>query len=86
MNVGQLKKYLELLSDDTQIILQKDSEGNGYAQCDDVLTDCILYTDNTSQQMIYDVNVCASENQLSENDWKHIKESHDVILLLVPTN
>lgn len=68
------------------MILELFCKKTGYTQCDDVFTDCILHIDNTLQQRIYNVNVCASENQLSEEDWKHIKESHDVILLFVPTN
>lgn len=34
MNVEELRKFLESYPDDVEIILQKDSEGNGYSPLD----------------------------------------------------
>jgi len=43
MTVGKLKKLLEKVDDNRMVILQKDSEGNGYSPLSDICHDNVIY-------------------------------------------
>lgn len=68
MTVGELRKNLESLPDDTEIILQKDSEGNGYSPmycCEEGW----YVPESTYSGEFYSASRVAEEHDLEEDQW-----------------
>ncbi len=78
MTVKELRTYLNKLDesmDDLQVILQKDSEGNGYSPLAGADDDCIYEPDNTYSGIVY-----------SSEDAEEEGVEGDKVLVLYPTN
>lgn len=70
MNVKELKKELENLPDDMELVLQIDSEGNGYEQVRGIDPNGIETPDGD----IYDRRWSADDACMEEDEWEEIKK------------
>lgn len=85
MTVKELKESIENLPDDMEIILQKDSEGNGYSPLSGADPDAVYIAETTWYGDVYDVNWTADDACMSEEEWEMIK-SKPRVLILHPVN
>jgi len=81
MNVKQLKKIIASRPDAMEIILQRDSEGNGYSPCAGADTDAVYIADSTKAGTVYNTEWTAPEADLSEEEWKEIKSKARALIL-----
>lgn len=58
---------------DVELILQKDSEGNGYSPMRGIDFDVVYVPDTTYSGEVYSTNRSASDNCLEEKEWKNLK-------------
>lgn len=89
MNVRELKKELFKLSadyDECEVILQKDSEGNGYSPLDCVDAEAIYEPDSSYSGEVYSLNWSADQMDMSENEWEETKRRLKKCVVLAPTN
>lgn len=81
MTVGELKAALEGIEDDTRVILQEDSEGNGYRWARGVDPDGVVVEDYGWYADIYDATWTADEADMDEEEWrKHLAKKRVVII------
>lgn len=85
MTVKELKAELENLPDDMEVVLQKDSEGNGYSPLAGADPEAIYVPDSTWSGSAYDGNWSAEDAGQDEDDWKEMK-SKPRTLILFPVN
>ena len=85
MNVKELKKFIKDLPDDMKIILQKDSEGNGYSPLSCLDDNCIYIPDTTWSGDVLDLAWSADDACKTEKEWKALKKLPRV-LVMVPVN
>ena len=85
MKVKDLKKVIENLPSDMEVILQKDAEGNGHSPLDDFMTDAVYEPTCTWAGDIYDTQWTADDACLDEDVWQGILK-RDRCLVLQPVN
>jgi hypothetical protein len=85
MTVKDLKENIADLPDDMEVILQKDSEGNGYSPLSDLDANCIYIPENTYSGQVYSANSNAEDSCMSEQEWEITLENPRV-LVLCPVN
>lgn len=85
MTVKELKIELENLLDDMEVILQKDSEGNGYSPLSCIDAEAVYIPDSTWSGEVYSMGWSADDACLDDEAWSDIK-SKPRALILVPTN
>lgn len=85
MNVKELKAVLETLPDDMEVILQKDSEGNGYSPLSGADPNSIYVPDSTYSGDVYSLEWSASDACMTEKEWEEFCKK-DKALILYPTN
>lgn len=73
MNVGDLKKLLEVYSSDTEIVLSSDAEGNNFSPLIEATRQLYVAHNDYSGQCYCD------EDEIEENDYK-------TVVCLWPTN
>ena len=84
MTIGKLKKRIKDLPDDLEVILQKDSEGNGYENASGVDSDCIVVGDGWDIQ-VYDTTWSYSDAGFDdEEDWEEFKKEGKRVALIFP--
>lgn len=69
MNVKQLKEAIQNLPDEMEVILQKDSEGNGYSPLSDADSDCVYFADSTYSGEVYSTKHTADECCMSADEY-----------------
>lgn len=69
MTVKELIEELRTMPQDAQVILQKDSEGNGYSPLAVVDGDAVYIADTTYSGDVYDCNWTAEEALMPEPAW-----------------
>ena len=85
MNIKELKELIANLPDEMEIILQKDSEGNGYSPCAGGDPDCVYEEETTWSGDVYDPSWTAEDTDMEEEDWAKIQQKPRV-LVLYPIN
>ena len=85
MTVKELKQQLENLPDDMVVILQKDSEGNGYSPLVGIDPDVVYIPDSTWSGDVYSMRWTSNDACMSEEEWEEIK-SKPRALILYPVN
>jgi hypothetical protein len=85
MTVKELRDELEGLPDDMEIILQKDSEGNGYSPLAGADPNAVYEADSTWSGNVYSMDWSADDAAMSEDEWNEIK-SKPRVLILYPIN
>lgn len=85
MTVKELKEAMENLPDDMEVILQKDSEGNGYSPLAGADPNAIYMPYNTWSGDVYSVEWTAEDACMSGEEWEEVK-SKPRTLILHPIN
>lgn len=85
MKVAELKKALESLPDDMEVIMQKDSEGNGFSPLSGADPDGIYVAESTWSGDVYDADWTASECCMDEDEWAEL-QALPRALILFPVN
>ena len=85
MNVKELKEVIENLPDEMEVILQKDSEGNGFSPLDEANADYIYIANSYWSGDVYYIKWSAADVCKTADEWEELK-SHNRILLLCPTD
>jgi len=85
MNVRELKDYIENLPDEMEVILQKDSEGNGYSPLSDADADANYVPTSTWSGEVYFDEWSAEDCCLGITEWKEMR-SKPKSLILTPVN
>lgn len=81
MTKAELIEALKDVPDSTQIIMAKDSEGNGYSPLADVDINCVYTGRNSYSGDIYDTRWTADQAGVYEDEWEEIKSIGTCILL-----
>ena len=88
MNVKELKDEIKDLPDDMEVILQKDSEGNGYFPLRGANSDAIYIPilGSTCGGLVYDLKWSAKEACMGEKEWQDLKVIKLKALILYPVD
>lgn len=82
MLVEQLIAELLLENPKAQVIMQEDSEGNGYSPCEDIYGNCHYVAENVLTGDIYDLDYTAKEQEMSEEEWLVMKSNKNAVVLV----
>lgn len=85
MNVKELRAALETLPDDMEVILQKDSEGNGFSPLSGADPDGIYIAETTWSGEVYDASWTAEDCCMDEDEWAEL-QAQPRALILFPVN
>jgi hypothetical protein len=85
MNIKELKEAIENLPDEMEVILQKDSEGNGYSPLAGADPNAVYITETTWSGDVYSMDWSAEDACMDEEEWDDLKEKPKC-LVLYPTN
>lgn len=80
MKVKDLKDLINNLDDDMEVILQKDSEGNGYSPLSGG-DEAVYVAESSYSGDVYSLNWSAEDCDLSEDEWEKIKKQPHCIVL-----
>ena len=72
MRVDKLIALLKECPQDAEIIMQKDSEGNGYSPICGVDRDCIYVADSSYPGTAYSATLTADEADLEQDEWEEL--------------
>jgi len=81
MNVGELKKVLEGLDDNMELIMQRDSEGNGYSPLSGAEPEAVYVANNTWSGVVYDTEWSAEDADMGECEWEQLKAGPKCVVL-----
>ncbi len=85
MNVKDLKKLINNLPDDMEVIIQKDSEGNGYSPLCGADPDAVYIPDSTYSGEVYSMDWSPEDACKTDEEWAEMKE-RPRSLILYPIN
>jgi len=85
MKVRELKELIANLHDNMEVILQKDSEGNGYSPLDGGDINAVYIPDSTWSREVYSTIWSAKDACMDDKEWEEIK-SKPRALILYPVN
>lgn len=85
MKSHELAKML-LENPDVELIMQKDSEGNGYSPLSDIEFDVVYVPDSTWSGEAYSKNYSAEYYGMEEDEWEALKNIHSGYAVLAPVN
>jgi hypothetical protein len=85
MKVKALIAALLECKQDADVILQKDSEGNGYSPLSDVYTNSVYIPDTTWSGEVYSTEWTADAAGMDEAEWKKILKKKRCVVLF-PVN
>lgn len=85
MKVKDLIAKLCVLDPEMEVILQKDSEGNGYSPLAGADHDAVYIPDSTWSGDVYSMDWTASDALKSKSEWEEIKKMPRA-LILYPIN
>jgi hypothetical protein len=85
MTVKELKEAIANLPDEMEVVLQKDSEGNGYSPLAGADLDAVYIPDSTWSGNVYSMEWTADDACMSDKEWEDIK-SKPRTLILYPVN
>lgn len=74
MKVKELIAELQKLSPDSEVICQRDSEGNGYSPLSGVDGNCVYLPDTTWSGKVFDIRRPADDHELEDEQWVKLKE------------
>ena len=81
LTVKSLKEIIANLPDDMEVVVQRDSEGNGYKTAYAADPDCVWSPDGES---IFSTNYSASDNCMEEDEWETLKKTAPRVLVIAP--
>lgn len=85
MKSHELAKML-LKQPDVELIMQKDSEGNGYSPLAGIDFEVIYLADTTYSGEVYSTNWTADEADAAPDEWEELKKNNTGYAVLFPVN
>ena len=85
MTVKELKEAIANLPDEMVVVLQKDSEGNGYSPLSDVDPDAVYIPKTTWSGDTYSMDWSADDADMTDEEWEELN-SKPRALILCPVN
>jgi hypothetical protein len=85
MTIKELKEQIKDLPDEMEVILQKDSEGNGYSPLAGADSNAVYIPDSTWSGDVYTLSWTADQACMEDDEWEKIKAKPKA-LILYPTN
>ena len=86
MIVKELITLLQTMPEDSIVILQKDSEGNGYSPLASVDAETIYAAETTWYGEVYSTRWTAEDTGMDEKEWEEFKEKTPNCVVLAPVN
>lgn len=71
---------------DVELVVQKDSEGNGYSPLSGIDYDVVYVAQNTWSGECYDTRWSAEDADMDEDEWEELKSKHAGFAMLCPVN
>lgn len=81
MTVKELIEELQKLSPNAEVILQKDSEGNGYSPLFAVDGDAVYAADTTWAGVVYNTKWTAEESCMEPDEWEKLKQQPRCVVM-----
>ena len=81
MTIKELKETIAALPDDMEVVVQMDSEGNGYNTAEAADPDCVW---SPHGDTILSTKHTADQNCLEEEEWARILEKSPRVLVIAP--
>jgi len=81
MKVKELMKKLELEDPESEVILQKDAEGNGYSPLYGVDGYCVYEPYNSWSGDVFSLNWSADDAMKTESEWSEIHAKPRCVVL-----
>ena len=85
MKSHELAKLL-LENPDVELIMQKDSEGNGYSPLYGIEFDVVYVPETSWYGEVYSKKFTADDNCMTEEEWERIKKTNSGYAVLHPVN
>lgn len=85
MKVKELIEELSAFDPEAEVILQKDSEGNGYSPLSGADHDAVYVAENTWSGDVYDTKWTADQACMEEDEWEDLMEKPRCVVLF-PVN
>lgn len=85
MKSHELAKML-LENPDVELIMQKDSEGNGYSPMAGIEFGAVYIAESTWSGELYAGTSTAEDNCMTEKEWKAAKKKHSGYAVIYPVN
>lgn len=85
MNVKELKESLKDLPDDMEVIMQNDSEANGFSPLASADPECVYVPESTWDGYVYSANWSSYDAGMEEEEWQDLL-SQPRVLCLAPVN
>jgi hypothetical protein len=86
MKVRELIAELMALDQESEVILQKDGEGNGYSPLAGTDGSAIYIAESTWSGTVYDSSWTADDACLDEDEWQKMKDENPRCVVLFPVN
>ena len=86
MKVSSLIGQLNTCDPNSEVILQKDGEGNGFSPLSRVSSNAIYIPDNAWSGEVFSLGWSAEDCCLEEDEWKKMKIKHKPVIILEPVN
>ena len=86
MKVLELINILNELPPELDVILQKDSEGNGFSPLEGVDGNCIYAADSTWSGEVFSTDWSADDADMDEKEWQDFKKDNLKVVVLYPIN
>jgi hypothetical protein len=81
MKVKDLIMELQALNPDSEVILQKDAEGNDYSPLEGVDSEAVYIPKNTYSGVVYSLHWTAEESDMDKKTWESIKKKQSCVVL-----
>lgn len=83
MKAKELKKFLENVDDESEVIIARDAEGNNFSPLASMDTDAIYIPDTEYSGEVYSLEHTAEDACMSEDEWDEVNKM-DRSLILFP--
>jgi len=81
MKVKELIAELSEMDPESEVILQKDAEGNGYSPLRGADPDCVYVAENTWSGEVYSLEYTADDCCMEETEWEALKAGPKCVVL-----
>lgn len=81
MKVKELIAELSAMDPESEVILQKDAEGNGYSPLSGADGEAVYVADNTWSGEVYSLEYSADDNCMDEDEWEKLKAGPKCVVL-----
>lgn len=86
MKVKLLIEELKTMNPESEVIIQKDSEGNGFSPLKGTDHEAVYVADSTWSGEVYDINWTAEDADMNEDEWEDILSQQPRCVVLYPVN